>query len=559
MPTSISFPPADCPAPASNGAPVSANDLPAGDAGASFDNLLNKAAPGASAGKASAQSSTAPTGKSGKSGATDKSSTDANDAAENASKRTALTAEELAALLALMSAAQTATPPLPTAPADLTVAQPGADELASDVVSDAAENSSASSSPAGKVSPSTPRETSASAFALPAEAKANAASPATDAAQPVNAKASDAANATAFALDASAQTPTARDQLAQGAAVLDYRLPENAAPVSPTDLAAAAQARTAVSPTDAKAPASALLAGSEAVSAEIQAAVANASTKTSGVSTTDNAGRSLARKNASQVAAEKFAVSDGSEVLNSVSGGKTLSDASKNNFLNVDDEDVASDSKKVGTNAANWGISMNPESRNASISDRPTDGDAFRLGAILPGTQSADQVSSKAGAPAATAPHAAQIVREIRDVADGLWAVERNSVEVRFHFSENERLSVKVEYRDGVVQTTFRTDSPELRDKIAREWQSQVAGASESRPYRVADPVFNTPPADARGFSLGGDSSRQQQRETAQSGNAQNTFATTFGRGSSSSSSAAAAPAAILSRPDTALHLHAFA
>jgi hypothetical protein len=166
---------------------------------------------------------------------------------------------------------------------------------------------------------------------------------------------------------------------------------------------------------------------------------------------------------------------------------------------------------------------------------------------------------SKASEPAAVpAPQAAQIVREIRDIADGLWAVERNSVEVRFHFNENENLSVKVEYRDGVVKTTFRTESPELRDTLAREWQAQIASTSEARPYRVADPVFSTPPVDARGFSLGGDTSRQQ-RQPEQPAPAPAAFATTFGRAASASSAGTAPAAPSMLRPDTALHLHAFA
>lgn len=200
---------------------------------------------------------------------------------------------------------------------------------------------------------------------------------------------------------------------------------------------------------------------------------------------------------------------------------------------------------------------MNPDARSTPPAARLFEGALAPLGAASTGSATMDRPSETAIGKAASAPQAAQIVSEIRDIADGLWAVDRNSVEVRFHFSEHERLSVKVEYRDGVVQTTFRTDSPALRDTIAREWQIQVASASDSRPYRVADPVFNTPPADARGFSLGGDSSRQQ-REAGQSTSAAHTFATTSGRGPSSSS-VAAAPATSFTRPETALHLHAFA
>ena len=55
--------------------------------------------------------------------------------------------------------------------------------------------------------------------------------------------------------------------------------------------------------------------------------------------------------------------------------------------------------------------------------------------------------------------------------------MERNSVEVKFNFSEQERLSVKVEYRDGTVQATFRSDSADC------EMRSRESG----KPGRLRD------------------------------------------------------------------------
>jgi hypothetical protein len=63
------------------------------------------------------------------------------------------------------------------------------------------------------------------------------------------------------------------------------------------------------------------------------------------------------------------------------------------------------------------------------------------------------------------------------------------SVQLRLKFG-GEDLSVRVELRDGAVHTDFRTDSPVLREAIAREWQA-VAAASPSHLQRFLDPVFS--------------------------------------------------------------------
>jgi hypothetical protein len=73
------------------------------------------------------------------------------------------------------------------------------------------------------------------------------------------------------------------------------------------------------------------------------------------------------------------------------------------------------------------------------------------------------------------------------------------SVQLRLKFG-GEDLSVRVELRDGAVHTDFRTDSPVLREAIAREWQA-VAAASPNHLQRFLDPVFSpsspSTPADA--------------------------------------------------------------
>ncbi|MGC4072174.1 MAG: hypothetical protein QM760_06590 [Nibricoccus sp.] len=537
MPSSISFLPAPAPAAAPS---TPASDLPSGEPGKSFDSVLNKAAP--SSGKC-AGLKTSVTGSSRGSAETAKSAK--NEKAEKTSEDSRvrghifsdtapslLSAEELAAMLALMGApVATQQPPPPALSTDLALTGDACVSDSGDVAIEGGADFSAPQFAAGKDKG-------------PLAADADSIQETT--VEPAFALATDSAASAGL---------NARDLLKQGVEVIEYQLQpavgDEVATVAPSEFAAADQAAAAVTtPEASKAALSSDDTLAQASAAAQQASASNAQP----VEATSR--RFSAPKNTSKTGSEKIAAAADSRESLMASGVKTSIHQGKNNFLNVENKEVTSEHASVGTSAANWGDSMNSDARSTPFAARVIDG-AFSLPATSSAGAATMDRSAETSKPAASATQAAQIVSEIRDIADGLWAVERNSVEVRFNYSPTERLSVKVEYRDGVVQTTFRTDSHELRDTIAREWQTQVAAASDARPYRVADPVFNTPPADARGFSLGGDASRQQ-RQAEQSGNTSHTFATTSGRGLPSSS-VAAAPVTVSSRPDTALHLHAFA
>jgi hypothetical protein len=556
MPSPLSFLSVDT-APAQANA-TCAPDHASGEPGVSFATVLNEAAPcsGKSPGRASIKGSaradvaTAKAPKSAEDTSTEAVSSEEPSVAE---KPAPLSAQELAALLALIGApAALQQPPPPTVP--IGVSFTGGTRLS---VSD-------------EVNVNIEAEASFAAQTFSAGKTREAPIPRTPAAPTSELSAT-------FTLGpaATGEGLTARDLLKQGLEVIGYQLTSASPPATapaegrqPSDTTSFASGlelppETLVTPeTLINAPA---LPSHDDVAAKAQSpapaeAASGTQSKAAAVGQAVEASSAravVAQKAASKATAEKFAATTESRELRTVSGVKPSIVSEKYNFLNVDGKGVKSAQAEDGTGAANWGVSMNLDARPIPAPARFADGALWSIEGASGNSSNVERGVESSAPKAATAPHAAQIVSEIRDIADGLWAVERNSVEVRFNFSENERLSVKVEYRDGVVQTTFRTDSPELRDTIAREWQSQIASASEARPYRVADPVFNTPPADARGFSLGGDSSRQQ-RQAEQSGNAPHTFATTSGRGPSSSS-VTAAPVTSFSRPDTALHLHTFA
>jgi hypothetical protein len=555
MPSPISFFPVDCPPATPGVAPTASNEAPV-DASASFDSVLTKAAPasGKSASRPSVCGSARATSKTEKPKSSEESTVDS----AIASDPSLLSAQELAAMLAMIGAPVALASPPPAVPVDFSLLGNAASQEAA---APNGENSAEFTAPlviTGKDRDIFLQHSSGA----------------------------QEANTPAFVLhgDARGTTVNARDLLEQGAEVLDYELLANPdvsnppAADAPAELpliatvpakASAGQAQSSsveqatVSTFSAPGPSTSIAQSpvakkdeptpARSTENEILETVAIAGVEqTAGVSS--NSLRFVAKKPAAKAPSEKIAAPGLNPAPAGPSGVNTSNVANKNNFLSVDSEELESDSSIVGTRAADWGISMNPESRSTPFTTRLPEGGAT-VAATFPGVTASDKTSETA---ATSAPQAAQIVSEIRDIADSLWAVERSSVEVRFHFNENEHLSVKVEYRDGVVKTTFRTDSPELRDTLAREWQSQVASSSDARPYRVADPVFNTPPADARGFSLGGDTARQQ-RQSEQASQSQNTFAATFGRGPSSSSSVSSPVAPSLVRPDTALHLHAFA
>lgn len=85
---------------------------------------------------------------------------------------------------------------------------------------------------------------------------------------------------------------------------------------------------------------------------------------------------------------------------------------------------------------------------------------------------------------------AATIVREIANLIERGATHERSTLELRLPAPAGDSLVVRLAMRGDAVQTTFRTDSPELRDWIAREWENWMPRLAE-RGVRVAEPTFD--------------------------------------------------------------------
>lgn len=136
-------------------------------------------------------------------------------------------------------------------------------------------------------------------------------------------------------------------------------------------------------------------------------------------------------------------------------------------------------------------------------------------------------------------------------------------VDIQVATEPGAELSVRLAYRGGVVHTEFRTNSPELREQLSREWQSSMPSFAAGVPsVRLAEPTFTSiaPNGRGEGMNLGGQSSQQQSPQNP----AQASFSTGGLRPASvsttmaaSSSDSVAAPRTVPSA--TSRRLHTFA
>ena len=183
---------------------------------------------------------------------------------------------------------------------------------------------------------------------------------------------------------------------------------------------------------------------------------------------------------------------------------------------------------------------------------------AGAVSAVAQGLQAPDVAATEAMAPVSRAFEAVQ------DAVENLKASRQNVVEVTLAEGMDTPLHIRIEYRDGVVHTAFRTESPELREHLARDWQSSMVGLTTTdSSVRLADPVFSTPNSTSRdtGLDMGGQYARQQQSQqspsqtTSSSGGLRHAGSETSSAASSMGSSAAPQSA----RPETARYLHTLA
>jgi len=222
-------------------------------------------------------------------------------------------------------------------------------------------------------------------------------------------------------------------------------------------------------------------------------------------------------------------------------------DADKKEFLTAGDKSVTTASSSVGIGVAQVSANM-----SSAPSNRPKTVAAALSAPIVSVTaQPVTAASSATPVPVATVRETmAAVVSAVDALERGAGAGSR-SVDLQFSVG-TEKLGLHVELRDGVLHTTFRTDSPELRGALTAEWHA-VVPESVGRQVTVAQPVFSAAstggsspdalPATANnaGFgSLGGDARQSRNQPTPEP--AAFSFASEFSDAVASESAPAAGP-----------------
>jgi hypothetical protein len=366
--------------------------------------------------------------------------------------------------------------------------------------------------------------------------------------------------------------------LAQGTPVLNYQVAANSADstkssggktissVSPTATSADASESSSENAASSRAGATPPSAAISAVQipgteASVQAAVSDSATtssskQTPGTITAANANKSIV-PNAARTTdstgwqkpvgeakgfSEKFADNGSGQ---GSSGDDSSNRSAKNTGQAADNKHFNNSTSKVGTDTAIGSVPMT-SNLHASATAAATS-DVFA-------TTSSSAASTTQDTQAVAVSHATALVHQINEIGEGLWRVDRQSVEVNFNFGDKDHLSVRVEYKNGQVQATFNTSSTELRTAITQAWNSQNSSSGD-RSYKMADPVFTS--SSNSSFSSGEDSSsNSRQFASFQEG-------TNFAGSSRSRSSAStvSAPASTTSRaslrPEVAGHLNA--
>jgi hypothetical protein len=238
-------------------------------------------------------------------------------------------------------------------------------------------------------------------------------------------------------------------------------------------------------------------------------------------------------------------------------------------FVSVSSEHVARPPADVGTSVAKSEAAMpstffNRSTSAAVLEHAPVDG------ASVGAQERFSEIASSSSLAAAPVVAAQRAVEAVLTAVERFSAGERHSVNLSFAMGDT-ALEVRVELRDAAVHATFRTDSPELRQALAQQWQAATgAGDSGERSLRLAAPVFTGPsaaPSTAANFSsfAGGDgSSRQRESAARRDSDDSLSIAGLRSRGSRTSSvgtvaDTSAAPAATRSASPTSHRLHTHA
>jgi hypothetical protein len=248
---------------------------------------------------------------------------------------------------------------------------------------------------------------------------------------------------------------------------------------------------------------------------------------------------SLASQVAQAASGEKFAVPPS----NDSAPNSTAAKAAIKKIQSASGKQVTDTSQPVGTAVAKVTATMPP----TATLERPAS--ATPLFAVTPQAPSSGSPAQQQPAQAEATGTAKGAVEAAMTAAEMLNSGAAPGA-MNFQFTMGDAdLNLRVELRNGSVQATFSTDSPQLRSDLANEWQSSASGNSQSS-LHLAQPVFT---------GAGGSASGQQQgRNGGSPSEAQSSASRSFS-GGSSAPALEDEPQLVPAASASSLHLQTFA
>jgi hypothetical protein len=203
--------------------------------------------------------------------------------------------------------------------------------------------------------------------------------------------------------------------------------------------------------------------------------------------------------------------------------------AASKKFLSSGDKQVTDSSGPVGTPVAKVAPAM-PTLANSDKT--PSAQPAFQVASATPSSGSPTQQTQPQAEVTGTAKGAVEAAMTAAEMLT--TGAAQHTMNMQFSMGDAE-LNLRVEMRNGQVQATFTTNSAQLRNDLAHEWQA-AAGSSQSSLHQV-QPVFSS---SGTGSTLSSGEYAQQQGR-GQNAGSEPRFSTSLG---GSSSSYAATPEA---------------
>lgn len=266
--------------------------------------------------------------------------------------------------------------------------------------------------------------------------------------------------------------------------------------------------------------------GKDAVSLSVRGAEATASSAGDGVEggeadmAGEQSGNGEGMSGAVRDAREILAVSAGRNAAATRGAGR-MTDGEK--FQSTDAQELVRASEQTGTRAAKSGENMSAQTTAMLAERKLPDVSSWESGLrpvmelMAGGGGRASGAEATRGTDLGTVrSFAAASVRELLDAVERSREGTNTRFELKLQTRDNEEVSVRVQWREGVVHAQFVTRTPELRDALAREWQA-VSPTLAEKGIRFAEPTFEQRDSGGSAQSQAGSSFGQQERQSSSS------------------------------------------